>query len=154
MWTTAAVFAAPTSSCLGLSRILRLSRGSLIQAMCPCVCVQAYHCSHLSSSTTPAQPRGSEHGGSGRTAALSCAVPGQPKRGRHEGTEAVGASLMLSPPRRARWNEDQGEQGNFGVPNHMFPQSKVRWLKNKGAIKEHPFSQGSLAHRSCKHGTQ
>lgn len=61
---------------------------------------------------------------------------------------------MLSPRPSARCNvkEDQGEQGSFGGPNQMFSQSKVRWLKNKEAIKEHPFSQGSLAHRSCKHG--
>lgn len=33
----------------------------------------------------------------------------------------------------------------------MFPQSTVGWLKNKRAIGEDPFSQGSLAHHSCKH---
>ncbi|XP_048147523.1 myosin-4-like isoform X2 [Corvus hawaiiensis] len=36
----------------------------------------------------------------------------------------------------------------------MSPQSKVGWLKNKGAIRGDPDSQGSLAHHSCKPGTR
>lgn len=36
----------------------------------------------------------------------------------------------------------------------MLPQSQVGWLKNKGAIREDPFSQGSLAQHSGRHGTR
>lgn len=39
VWTKPSLSACPTSSCLRLSGILRLTRGSLTQAMCPCVCV-------------------------------------------------------------------------------------------------------------------
>lgn len=105
---------------------------------------------------TPAQPHGSEHHGS-CIAASAALYRGSPSAATFDGMEAVGVSLMVSPPPDStRWNvdEDQVEQGNFGVPNLMFPQSKVRWLKNKGVIKEDPFSQGSLAHHSCKHGTR
>lgn len=87
---------------------------------------------------------------------LSCAVPRQPKRGdtRRDGGRGGIPNGVTPHSTRRDVDEDQGEQGNFGVPNRMFPQCKVRWLKKKGVIKEDPFSQRSLAHHSCKHGTR
>lgn len=36
-------------------------------------------------------------------------------------------------------------KGSQGILGFLFPSSQVGWQKNKGAIREGPFSQGSLA---------
>lgn len=141
VWTKPPFFAAPTSSCLGLSGILRLSRRSLTQATCPCVCVQDLHWS----TRVPAWP---VLGPMARGTAAAESLPstalyrGSPRWGDTWGVGGGRGTPTAVPP-SPRWNVDghQGEQGNFGVPNHMFPQSKVGWLKNKGSSGRTPSAR-------------